>query len=442
MTAPIPPTPQSYYRATMHAAQVRRAPLLELGAANIVVVGAGFAGLNTALRLLESGVPDVVVLEAGEIGQGASGRNGGFVFGGYSLSEEALFRRLGRTDAVRLYGLTLEAVRRIRERAQSAAVSCEVQDHGVVWANWFRDPAAITHRQQLLRQVYGVEWDPLNASQLRDYVVSDHYSGGMLERDAFHFHPLRYSAELARRFEALGGRIHTASQVTSITRVGTDWTVRTAQGELRCAQVALCGGGYLRGVHRRVEGAVMPITTYVMVTEPLGAALDAVLPGNCAVYDSRFAFDYYRKLQDGRLLWGGRISAVRDPSPERMRNHLRADLRRVFPSLADARIDHVWSGLMSYARHQMPQLAEPEPGLWTAQAFGGHGVATTTVGGEVLGDAIAARLQGRPLPADYQSFQSFGLVSAGRKVGLGTAQLGYWAAQTADALKFALQRSR
>lgn len=441
MTALIPPKPQTYYRATIDDALVQRAPLREANTATVVVVGAGFAGLNTALRLLESGVPDVVLLEAGEIGQGASGRNGGFVFGGYSLSEESLYRRLGRADAVRLYGLTLDAVQRIRERAQTAAVSCDVEDHGVVWANWFRDPAAITHRQQVLGNVYGVEWESLDSTQLRSYVVSDHYSGGTLERDAFHFHPLRYAAELARRIEGLGGRICTASAVIGLARTSDGWSVRTAHGEVRCAQVALCGGGYLHGVHARVEGAMMPIATYVMVTEPLGSALDAVLPGKAAVYDSRFAFDYYRKLHDGRLLWGGRIS-VHDPSPERMRKHLRADLRRVFPSLAEARIDHVWSGLMSYARHQMPQLAEPEPGLWTAQAFGGHGVATTTVGGEVLGTAIAARLQGQPMPAEFETFQQFGLVGAGHKLGLATAQLGYWAAQTADALKVAFQRSR
>src|SRR5690606_30502485 len=107
------------------------------------------------------------------------------------------------------------------------------------------------------------------------------------------------------------------------------------------------------------------------------------------------AFDYYRPLPDTRLLWGGRIS-IRDRDPAAVRALLYRDLLRVFPQLEGVRIDHAWSGLMSYARHEMPQVAKVDGGLWVAQAFGGHGVAPTTLAGEWLAEAIAG---GRPLPA-------------------------------------------
>ena len=107
-----------------------------------------------------------------------------------------------------------------------------------------------------------------------------------------------------------------------------------------------------------------------------------------AVYDSRFAFDYYRPLPDTRLMWGGRIS-VRDRSPEAVERLLYRDMLKVFPQLDGIAVEHAWSGLMSYARHEMPQIGRIDDCLWLAQAFGGHGVAPTTFAGEVLATAIA-----------------------------------------------------
>lgn len=423
--------PNTYYRATVKDDWVQRSQLSGRIDAQVVVIGAGFAGLNTALELLERGVTDVVVIEAGEIGQGASGRNGGFVFGGYSLAEDALLAQNHLTDAQRLYALTAEAVRTIRARAMTSTLDCHVSDAGVVWANWFQVDQMITPRQVLLRDSYGVQWEPLDPTALRTYVRSDQYSAGMFEREAFHFHPLRYAAELARRIEQFGGKIFTHSPVVSIDKDGLRWRISTEGGDVHARETVLCGGGYHHGLHRMAEAAMMPISTYVMVTEPLGDRLSAVLPGSAAVYDSRFAFDYYRKLNDGRLLWGGRISVV-DPSTDRAQALLQKDMSRVFPSLKDVRIDYAWSGLMSYARHQMPQLARTVDGLWVAQAFGGHGVATTTVGGQVMAQAIEAYLSSKPMPPDWQWFAPYGLSRTHGKFGLAAAQLTYWKAQSLD----------
>ena len=145
-----------------------------------------------------------------------------------------------------------------------------------------------------------------------------------------------------------------------------------------------------------------------------------------AVYDTRFAFDYDRPLPDSRLLWGGRIS-VRDRPPHEVERLLRRDMLRVFPQLGDVRIEQAWSGLMSYARHQMPQIGQVEPGLWLAQAFGGHGVAPTTFAGELLASAI---VEG---DTRWRGLADFGLVTAAKPAGLAAAQLSYWWAQSLDA---------
>jgi gamma-glutamylputrescine oxidase len=133
-------------------------------------------------------------------------------------------------------------------------------------------------------------------------------------------------------------------------------------------------------------------------------------------------------LPDTRLLWGGRIS-IRERTPQAVERLLLSDLLRVYPQLRGLRIDYAWSGLMSYARHQMPQIAQPEPGLWLAQAFGGHGVAPTTHAGEVLASAIAER------DTRWREFAHYGLVSAFKPAGFLAAQLSYWWAEARDAWK-------
>jgi gamma-glutamylputrescine oxidase len=423
--------PPSYYRATATPYEPY-APLQGSAQARIAIVGGGYAGLNTALGLAERGVRDVVLLERDQVGFGASGRNGGFVFGGYSLGERALLEQLGEQRARGLFNLTTAAVERIRERVKKYAIACDMVEQGVIWANWFRDPGVLRKRQQLLAEHYDTHWDWLPQQELRERVRSERYYDGLYERHALHLHPLNYAIGLAAAAAGQGVRIHENSDVWRLRREGTRWRLSTAQGELLADHVVLACGGYLAGLQKQIDRAILPIATYVMATEPLGDRLDDCLQTRAAVYDSRFAFDYYRPLPDTRLLWGGRIS-VRNRSPAAVQRLLGQDLLRVFPQLKGVKIDYAWSGLMSYARHQMPQIGSNGEGLWWAQAFGGHGVAPTCAAGELLAAAIAENDE------DWKQFSNYGLDNTHRPLGFLGAQASYWWQQSNDWFKTRLE---
>jgi len=395
------------------------------GDRDIVIIGGGLAGLGTALSLAERGVQSISVLEAGEIGHGASGRNAGFVFAGYSLDNLELLRQLGPERAARLHGWTRASVRLIRRRIDGYGLECQANDAGVVLADWFGDDERLKQYCGRMQQQLGFELQFVDRERLGQYVCSKRYGSGLLEPHSFHFNPYRHVRELARILRERGVDVLEHQPVRAIERSGGQWRVDLDVGHLRTAQVVLATGGYDRGLCRAVQSALQPIATYIAVTEPLTGRLSSLLPRPVAVYDSRFAFDYFRPLPDDRLLWGGRIS-VAARSPKSIRRILARDLARVFPSLGSVRFDHAWGGWMSYARHQMPLLGRTESGLWYALAFGGHGMATTTLAGEIMAEAIGGQSE------RLAEFERWPPRWAGGSLGRLAVQGRYWQLQAQD----------
>ncbi|MEF7616062.1 FAD-binding oxidoreductase [Aquincola sp. MAHUQ-54] len=414
----------TFYEAT--AERPACAPARGRSDTRVCILGGGLAGLSTALGLAERGLCEVTVLESHRVGHGASGRNGGFVFGGYGLGNAELCDRLGAEEARRLYRLTTDAIELIRRRIARYRIDCDLVDEGVILANWFADPSRLERPRRLMQEVYGVEWEPIPQRALRDLLKTERYHGGLLERNAFHFHPLKYVAGVARALQGLGVRVHEQSAVLRIERRAGRFVVFTECGEVHADHVVFAGGGYARGVYRPVERSVMPIATYVVATQPLGSRLQSAIACRSAVYDTRFAFDYYRPLADGRILWGGRISIL-DRAPQAIARLLKQDLAHVYPQLADVEIEYAWGGLMSYARHQMAQIGRDERGVWYAVGFGGHGMAPTAVAGEALADALVHATQ---LP---RGFGRFGLPRSYGVAGRVAAQLTYTTLQWRDA---------
>jgi glycine/D-amino acid oxidase-like deaminating enzyme len=150
------------------------------------------------------------------------------------------------------------------------------------------------------------------------------------------------------------------------------------------------GSIHLADLYPPLDQAILPVTTYVVTSEPLGARLDDAIRFRGCIADTRRAGDYYRVVGDGderRLLWGGRITTRRS-EPHRLSEMLKADILDIYPQLGDFRIDYAWSGLMGYTRQKMPVIGELEPGIWAATAFGGHGLNTSAMAAQLISDAI------------------------------------------------------
>ncbi|MCG8689962.1 MAG: FAD-binding oxidoreductase [Minwuiales bacterium] len=416
----------SYYSRTVNRDRPR--PALDGDVeADVCIVGGGMAGLATALGLAERGLKPVL-LEAHRLGWGASGRNGGFVSPGFSLGEQSLVAKLGVEDARALYRLSADAHALIRSRIDRFGIDCGPIQDGVVIASWFDDSDAVRREVDFMRETFGTAHEFWPREKVRELYLTDRYHDAVFSPGSFHFHSLNFTLGIADAAEAAGAALYEGSPVIGHRLDGEPKIVRTDRGSVRADHVVFCCSGYIGSTHRRLALATLPVATYVMITEPLGNRLADAIRAPYAVADDRFAQDYYRPLPDGRILWGGRVSAFREP-PARLAEVMRGDMLKVYPQLDGVAIDAAWDGLMGYARHKMPQIGRYRPGLWYCMGFGGRGMCATTMGGELIASAIAEGDE------RYKLFAPFGLRFAGGPLAPAAAQIAYWWYQTRDALR-------
>lgn len=377
-------TNESYYQRKAQAVPARP-PLAGGQQAEIGVVGGGLAGLATVLSLTERG-KNAVLLEGQTIGAGASGRNGGMVSAGFAAPSRLLTRAVGREAARTLMQLSREAMDLMRARIARYAIACEPVS-GIVIASWFDDADDLAREVEASNAEFGMQLEFWSRERLRAAYPSPRYWDGMFDPEGFHLDPFALCRGYAAAAEGQGARLFEHSPATSVRRVRGGWRVATPGGALTVERLVLCQSAYPPRLLPALARATLPVFTYIIVTAPLIGRHAEVIRAPFAVYDNRFATGYYRLLPDGRLLWGGRISTQEHPRD--LAGLMRRDLALVYPQLADVAVEQAWSGRMGFARHKMPLIRELAPGLWVNSCFGGHGLNTTTLGGELVASALA-----------------------------------------------------
>lgn len=345
----------------------------------IAVIGAGYTGLGAALQLAGEGVRPLV-LEAGGIGEGASGRNGGQVVPGLKHDPETLAQIGGDS----LLDFAAGAADRTFALIRDHALDCDAAQCG-----WLQ-PAATAAQLALVQRRAG-EWGRhgvavrlLDREAVRRATGSDSYAGGWIDPRGGRLQPLSYVRELARAAMAKGARVHARSPVESLTRRDGRWMLRVNGREVSAEAVVLAAGAYDRRLVPGLARSVVPSQSVQIATDPLAPGLRAeILPAGLPVSDSRRLLKYFRLDRDGRFLIGGRGS-FGDGDSGRHVEGLRRWAERLYPQLRGVPWPHRWSGRIVLTLDHLPHLHCPEEGLYAALGYNGRGVAMATQVGALM----------------------------------------------------------
>ena len=380
--------PDSWYAATAKGAR-ERPSLQGHHSADICVIGGGFTGLSAALHLAERGY-SVILLEAGKAGWGASGRNGGQVSGGQRKDQEELEEMVGKDDARKLWDIAEASVETVKSLAGKHKIDCDLTP-GVMAAchrksdvDWYHGYA------EKLASEYGCTSQiPLSKADVAAMLGTDRYHGGLLDKSACHIHPLNFALGLALAAESAGTIIYEESAVTHYNSDGKP-EVFTDGGSVSCDHVILACNGYLGKLEKRLSGKIMPINNFVIATEPLPEELaNRINRDNVAVFDTKFVLDYYRLTPDRRMLWGGGEN-YRPGFPKDIATFVQKYMLKVYPELAEYKIDHAWGGTLAITLNRMPHFGRLDGGkVFYAQGYSGHGVALATEAGKMIAEAVA-----------------------------------------------------
>lgn len=296
----------SYYAHSCADRLIDRAALEGEQDTDVLVIGAGFSGLHTALRLALAG-KRVTVLEASRVAWAASGRNGGQAILGWSCDMPPLEAALGHERARRLWDGMRWAARELRALPARHDFECDYRP-GHLWTSVMpRRVNLLTEWQHEASHKWGhdgLQFIP--RAQLPQWVASERYQAGLFDPEGGHLNPLKLALGLAAAIERAGGRIHEQSQALSYREEGNGYVVTTGRGRVRADVLVLACNAYLDRLDPKLSSCVLPVGTYQVATAPLTEQqATALLPGNVCVTDNQFVLDYFRRTPDNRLLFGG-----------------------------------------------------------------------------------------------------------------------------------------
>ncbi len=368
----------------------RRAALAGHATADVCVVGGGIAGCSAALHLAEQG-QRVVLLEAEQVGWGASGRSGAQAIFGVAAGQDRLEALVGARDARAIWDISLEGLDLMRELQRRHGIDCDAVAGQLHVAIKPRQVDELAQWHEQLHQDLGYRSPQLlDQAAVRQQVASERYRAGLYDPNSGHINPLKYVCGLAEAAERLGVQIHEDSRALRWHSAAQGLRVETAQGQVSCRQVLLAGNAWLGNTAPALARRIMGVGTYIIATEPLGEArATALLPGNAAVTDINWVLDYFRRSADHRLLFGGRVS-YSGLDPFNTAEATRQRMLRVFPSLHDVRVTHAWGGYVDITLNRAPDFGRLERDVYYLQGFSGHGIALTGIAGKLVAEAMTA----------------------------------------------------
>ena len=359
---------------------------------DICIVGAGYTGLSSALHLSNLGY-SVAVLDAHRVGFGASGRNGGQLGAGQRIYQDELVSKIGENNADKLWHLASDAVSTVKDIIKTNKIDCHIKPGIATLGFNSKEVKELHNYAEYLEKRYSyIGLELLNPEDCNNLCCSEKYTGGILDMNAAHLHPLRFVFGLAKAAVTAGTDIFEHSEVIKLVP-GKVNRIITKLGEIQSDFVVLGCNGYLGNLEPKVSAKVMPINSFIIATEPLGHRAEEVLKKDIAVTDTKFVVNYFRLSKDKRLLFGGGEN-YSHKFPKNITSTVLKPMLEIFPQLSDVKIDYAWGGTLGITRQRMPYFYRVTDTILSVSGYSGHGLGTATHAGKLISMAINGQQDG------------------------------------------------
>jgi len=352
---------------------------------DVLIIGGGFTGLRAAIGLADSG-HSVALVEAGDLGWGASGRSGGQVNPIMRLQSRKLASLIGEAAADRLIRATIGSANEVFQLIARHGMACDATQRG--WAQVAHCDSAAESLRGLAEdwRRFGANIQELDKEETWEATGSTVYEFSLLHPFAGHLHPLKYVHGLARTAVSKGAAIYTHAPAQDLRPRNGRWEITANNQAFIADKVLICTNAYQSGLNDTLDKSYIPVTPVQLATEVLDDDVyEAVLPEERTIADTRRMIFYARKTADRRLVFGGlgtRIDGQADY------DRIAREATRVFPQLLSVKWEYSWGGHIAMTTDSLPHVHEVAQGVYAALGCNGRGVAMGTVVGRVLSEII------------------------------------------------------
>lgn len=363
-----------------------------------LVVGSGYTGLSTALRLAVAG-KDVTVIDSAEIAGGASSINGGFVSADVKIGVDNVYATYGPKIGHEMWASTVRALALVRDYALRPGVDAITHNDGMAaLGRGSRDLKKFDRHVDWYRSKFVVDWEVVDARSIHTLVGGESFNVALFQPEGFGVHPAKLAFGMAREVRREGASLVDQCAALSFEKVTSGFRVTTTKGSLRAGEIVLATNGYTtREPSKELKRLVIPVGSYIITTEPLGRArAEEVFPSGVVAWRNKRLLNYMRRTHDDRILIGGRRSLHADLDLDESAADLRSTLVGFWPELETAQVTHVWGGRLGVPFDLTPHIGRVD-GAWYALGYSGHGVGLACQ----IGYELAGMLLGEDPPSVY-----------------------------------------
>jgi len=354
------------------------------GDADVMIVGSGLTGLTAALRLARGG-KSVVVVDSGEIASGASSINGGMVSPDIKAGIKFIFDQHGPELGREMWQATVRSVDIVSDLAATESIDAKIMRGGMAALGMGPDAQARFEQSvSWYREHVGVDWEVLGPARVGEVIGSGPFTTAIFEPEGFGIQPARFVFGIATRAAAAGARLVPHCEAASFHREGPGFRVVTSKGSVKAGEIVLASNGYTTDrPSAELARRIVPVGSYIVVTEPIGDRASEIFPGGAMTYTKKRLLNYMRRTPDGRIMIGGRRNLHTGLDLEESATALRSQLIGYFPQLGDVPLTHVWGGKLAVPFDLVPHMGQVD-GAWYALGYAGHGVGLSTLMGHDL----------------------------------------------------------